>query len=277
MSGDHGPSTRPLRPALFDPLRLLFGTLTVLPVNPPRLVNRVVAGRAMTLAPLAGLVLALLVGVPLQLAWRGGHGSSALLSVLVVGALAVLTRAMHLDGLADVADGLGSGRRGEPALQVMKKSDIGPFGVASLVVVLLLQVVALSDLIGTGRGFAAVVVALIASRAMLPVLCGPRFAPARADGLGATMAGSVSPRQLVAGVALAIGLVVVATGLFGIPGWMEPTRVESLVLAALGGTAVGHLLAHRAVSRFGGTTGDVYGAVVEATFTATLVLGALLR
>lgn len=270
-----GPATRPLRPALFDPFRLLFGTLTVLPVDPPRLVNRVVAGRAMTLAPLAGLVLALLVGVPLQLAWRFGHGSAALLAVLVVAALAVLTRAMHLDGLADVADGLGSGRRGEPALQVMKKSDIGPFGVATLVAVLLLQVVALGDLIASGRGFAAVVVGLVASRAMLPVLCGPRYSPARADGLGATMAGSVSTRQLVIGLTLAVGLVVVATGLFGLPGWMEPTRVQSLVLAALGGTAVGLLLAQRAVSRFGGTTGDVYGAVVETSFTATLVLAAL--
>jgi adenosylcobinamide-GDP ribazoletransferase len=82
-----GPATRQLRPALFDPFRLLFGTLTVLPVDPPRLVNRTVAGRAMTLAPLAGFVLALLVGVPLQLAWRGGHGSSALLAALAIGAL----------------------------------------------------------------------------------------------------------------------------------------------------------------------------------------------
>ncbi|HSX69189.1 adenosylcobinamide-GDP ribazoletransferase [Nocardioides sp.] len=280
MSGDdldglRGPATRPLRPALFDPFRLLFGTLTVLPVAPPRLVNRAVAGRAMTLAPLAGLVLAVLVGVPLQLAWRFGHGSAALLAVLVVAALAVLTRAMHLDGLADVADGLGSGRRGEPALQIMKKSDIGPFGVATLVVVLLLQVVALGDLIASGRGFAGVVVALVASRAMLPVLCGPRYSPARADGLGATMAGSVSSRQLVIGLVLAVGLVVVATGLFGLPGWMDASRVQGLVLAALAATALGHLLAWHCVRRFGGTTGDVYGAVVETTFTATLVLAAL--
>ncbi|MDO7867005.1 adenosylcobinamide-GDP ribazoletransferase [Nocardioides jiangxiensis] len=269
-----GPETRVVRPALFDPFRLLFGTLTVLPVQPPRVVNRVVAGRAMTLAPVAGIVLALLVGVPLQLAWRWGHGSSALLAVLVVGALAVLTRAMHLDGLADVADGLGSGRRGDDALAIMKKSDIGPFGVATLVLVLLVQVVALSDLVATGRGFAAVVVALVASRTMLPVLCGPRFRAARPGGLGAAVSGSVSTRGVAVALALAIGLVLAATGLFGIPGWMDPPRVEEAVLAALGGTACGHLLAWRAVSRFGGTTGDVYGAVVETTFTATLALAA---
>ncbi len=190
------------RPALFDPMRLLFGTLTILPVHAPRAVDRDVAGRAMLLAPLAGLTLALLVGVPLQLAWRGGHGSSALLAALVVGVLAVLTRAMHLDGLADVADGLGSGRRGEAALAIMKKSDIGPFGVATLVVVLLLQVVALSDLIGSGRGFAGVMVGLVASRAMLPALCTSRYPAARPDGLGATMSGTVTTRRLVLSIAL---------------------------------------------------------------------------
>ncbi|TCJ29006.1 adenosylcobinamide-GDP ribazoletransferase [Nocardioides jejuensis] len=263
-----------VKPALFDPFRLLFGTLTVLPVQPPRVVNRLVAGRAMTLAPVAGIVLALLVGVPMQLAWRWGHGSSALLAVLVVGALAVLTRAMHLDGLADVADGLGSGRRGDDALAVMKKSDIGPFGVATLVIVLLVQVIALSDLIGTGRGFPALLVALVASRGMLPVLCGPRFRAARPGGLGATVSSSVSRRQLVLAIVLEIGLVLAATGLLGLPGWMDPPRVEAALLAALVGSACGHLIALRAVSRFGGTTGDVYGAVVETTFTATLALAA---
>lgn len=266
---------KPVRPALFDPLRLLFGTLTILPVQAPRALDRDVAGRAMLLAPLAGLVLALLVGVPLQLGWRYGHGSSALLAALAIGALAVLTRAMHLDGLADVADGLGSGRRGEGALAIMKKSDIGPFGVATLVVVLLLQVVALSDLIGSGRGFAALVVGLVVSRAMLPALCTARYTAARPDGLGATMAGSVTNRRLVVAIGLAIVLLVVATGVFGLPGWMDASRVESLILAALAATALGHLLAHHCVRRFGGTTGDVYGAIVEATFTATLVVGAL--
>lgn len=268
------PASSP-KPALFDPLRLLFGTLTILPVQAPRAVDRDVAGRAMLLAPLAGLTLALLVGVPLQLAWRGGHGSSALLAALVVGALAVLTRAMHLDGLADVADGLGSGRRGEAALTIMKKSDIGPFGVATLVVVLLLQVVALSDLIGSGRGFAGVMVGLVASRAMLPALCTSRYPAARPDGLGATMSGTVTTRRLVLSIALVVVLLIAATGLFGLPGWMDAARVQTLILAALAATALGHLLAQHCVRRFGGTTGDVYGAVVEATFTATLVLGAL--
>lgn len=267
--------TRLVRPALFDPLRLLFGTLTVVPVKPPRAVDRRVAGRAMMLAPVAGLVLALLVATPVELAWKVGHGSALLLSALAVGALAVLTRAMHLDGLADVADGLGSGRRDEAALTIMKQSDIGPFGVATLMIVLLLQVTALSDLIWSGRGFAALVVGLVASRAMLPILCGPGFPPASARGLGAAVAGSVTARQRSLGLLLALVLLVGTTGLFDLPGWMSPGRVQALVLAALVAVVLGVLLGRRAVARFGGTTGDVYGAVIETTFTATLVLGAL--
>jgi len=268
--------TRQIRPALFDPLRLLFGTLTILPVSPPRVLNAVVAGRAMTLAPLAGLVLALVVAIPVELLWQASHGSALLLAALSVGALAVLTRAVHLDGLADVADGLGSGRHGDDALAIMKKSDIGPFGVATLLLALILQVVALADLIASGRGFEALLLALIASRTILVELCGPDFSPARLDGLGATVARSVSSRQRWFGLVLGLVVVVLTTGLFDLTGWVDPARVIVMIVAAFGGLVCGLLLALRAVRRLGGTTGDVYGAVVETTFTATLVLGALL-
>lgn len=274
MSDPH--PTRQIRPGLFDPLRLLFGTLTVLPVNPPRVVNAVVAGRAMTLAPVAGLALALVIAIPVELLWQASHGSALLLAALSVGALAVLTRAVHLDGLADVADGLGSGRHGDDVLAIMKKSDIGPFGVATLLLALILQVVALADLIASGRGFEALLLALVASRAVLVELCGPDFSPARLEGLGATVARSVSSTQRWFGVGLALVLVVLATGLFDLTGWVDPARVIVMITAAIGGLACGLLLAVRAVRRLGGTTGDVYGAVVETTFTATLVLGALL-
>ncbi|MYV40156.1 adenosylcobinamide-GDP ribazoletransferase, partial [Streptomyces sp. SID1328] len=61
---------------------------------------------------------------------------------------AALTRGLHLDGLADTADGLGSGKPAEQALAIMKRSDIGPFGVLTLVLTLLAQVAALAGLYG---------------------------------------------------------------------------------------------------------------------------------
>jgi adenosylcobinamide-GDP ribazoletransferase len=258
-------------------LRLLFGTLTILPVRPPTSVDRRTAGWAMALSPLAGLALAVVVVVPVALLDEYDVATPPFLTaVLVIGALAVLTRAIHLDGLADVADGLGSGKRGEDALAIMKKSDIGPFGVVTLVLVLLLQVTALADCVADGSAPAALFVALLLSRTMLIAVCGPAFGPARPDGLGAVVAGSVTAGRAVAGFTLA--LVLIVAGLGALAG-LDTEGTEQLVdavyqfiwLAFFGGLGA----ASWAARRFGGVTGDVYGAVVEVTFTATLVMAAL--
>jgi adenosylcobinamide-GDP ribazoletransferase len=237
-------------------LRLAFGTLTVLPVRPPS-VDRGTAGRAMALAPLVGLVLGLVACLPLLLT----ESSPLLSAVLTVGAVALLTRGLHLDGLADTADGLGSGRPAADALAVMRKGDVGPFGVATLVIVLLAQVAALAQLVAAGDGVVALVAALVVSRLALPLACLRGVPAARADGLGAAVAGSVSrPAALVAVLLTAIP--VTALALLG---------DGAAALAPLG-LLVGAALVWRAVHRLGGVTGDVLGAVVEATFAGSLVL-----
>lgn len=232
-----------------NPLRLALGTLTILPVRPPTVVDRRVAGWAMTIAPLVGLVLA---AVPIGL--LEVDGPALLLGALAVASLALLSRAIHLDGLADTADGLGSRRPAAEALEIMKRSDIGPFGVATLVFTLLIQVSAMAALHDPWRAGAAVVV----SRGVLPLTCTPVFPSARPDGLGASVAGSVSRWQT------ALALVVtafVAVG-FGAP-------------YALVGLPVGLALSAYCSRRFGGVTGDVYGAAVEVTLAASLVALAL--
>lgn len=259
-------------------LRLLFGTLTALPVKPPASVDRRTAGWAMTLAPLAGAVLALLVGVPLALAEEYADPSPLLAAVLVIGALAVLTRAMHLDGLADTADGLGFGGRGEGALMVMRKADVGPFGVATLVLVLLVQIAALAECISRDVGALAVLLALVWSRLSVTILSTARYRAARPEGLGQLMAGSVSMPQALLGLMLALGI---TAGAFALA--VAGDRLASSELTqhpftvVLFGLAVlsGRFLADHAVRRVGGVTGDVYGAAVETTFTAVLLLAAL--
>lgn len=263
---------------------LMLGTLTAIRVPAPDHVDRRVAGRAMALAPLGGLVLAVLTAVPLVAVLRTDLALSAwLLAVLVIGALALLTRGMHLDGLADTADGLGSGRQGEAALQVMKQSDIGPFGVVTLVLVLLLQVQALGQAIASGVGPLVLVIALVVSRGVLPVLCTHPFPAARPDGLGATVARSVPGLLLVGSLVAATGLVALAVvaggswsaGLDGVSSTLEFPDAVQLLVAAPCGLLPGVLLALRARNRFGGMTGDVHGAAVEVTFTATLLFSLL--
>jgi len=252
-----------------DAARLAVGTLTVLPVRPPRRVDPAVAGWAMVLAPLVGALLALPGGA---LIWALGltDADPLLAAALTVGLLALLTRAMHLDGLADTADGLGSGKPAPAALEVMRRGDVGPFGVVTLVLTLLVQVVALAALVPGGSAPAGLLVTLVVSRLVLPLLCLRGVPAARADGLGQVVAGSVGATRLGTALALAVGLLVVPTLALGLAGPAVPTAVACVV-----GPAAGGLVALRAVRRLGGITGDVLGAAVEVAFTAALVVLAL--
>ena len=101
---------------------------------------------AMAWAPAVGLLLGGAAAGVLWLFTRPMDSGPLLAAALAVAALALLTRGMHLDGLADLADGLGSGKPAAAALAVMKRSDIGPFGVVTVVLTLLVQVAALARL-----------------------------------------------------------------------------------------------------------------------------------
>ena len=236
-------------------VRMAVGTLTVLPVRAP-VVDRVTAGGAMVLAPLVGLLLAAPAGW--LLAGADDVGLAPLLAAaLTVGLLALLTRGMHLDGLADTADGLGSGRPAEGALEVMRRGDVGPFGVVTLVLALLVQVAALGQLVFQGHGVLGLGLALVLSRLALPLACSRGVA-----------AGSVSRPMALLAVLLACAPVLALAAI----GVALPVR---LVLVAPVGLVAGLAFGWHAVRRLGGITGDVLGACVEVTFTATLVVACL--
>ncbi|MFI6450879.1 adenosylcobinamide-GDP ribazoletransferase [Streptosporangium amethystogenes] len=192
----------PDRPSTFaDGVRLAIGTLSVFPVR-PGVVDRRAGGVAMAMAPLVGTALGAVAGLVLAMAlWLGMTPLPA--SVLAVAVLALLTRGLHLDGLADLADGLGSGKPAERALEIMKRSDIGPFGVVTLVCTLLLQVAALSELAYTGMGPIVLVTACAAGRLALTWACRAGIPPARPGGLGAMVAGTVR-RSVAVGVTVLV-------------------------------------------------------------------------
>ena len=256
-------------------LRFAFGTLSVLPVRVHRW-DRPTAGRAMLCAPLVGVVLgglAALLGGGLHRL----HSGPLLAAVACVAALAALTRGLHLDGLADVADGLGSNKPAAAALAIMKASDVGPFGVVVLVLVLFTQVAALAQAFTvSGRlGAFGVVLAATTGRAALLRGCLEGTPSARPDGLGATVAGTVTPVfALLAGAAVMTAL--------GGGGWAAGgadaaglrLAVGALLALACGLACAALLLAH-CVRRFGGITGDVLGAMVETAATAALVVWSL--
>lgn len=221
----------------------------------------------MLLAPLAAVPLAALaVGAHLLVVHTGVP--VALLAVLLLVAEAVLTRALHLDGLADTVDGLGSGKPAAEALRVMKASDIGPFGALSIVLVLLLQLVALLSLLPTVAGTTLLVVAWLTSRQALAWAC-REGVPAASEGLGALVAGSV-PVVAAGAVSLCLAaLAAAACVLLEVPWWWALVVVAAGVLAAVA-------VVRRCEVRLGGVTGDVLGAVVEAARTVALVTAVVL-
>ncbi|MFI1160189.1 adenosylcobinamide-GDP ribazoletransferase [Streptomyces sioyaensis] len=257
----------PAPPSPSDALRFAFGTLTVLPVHVTRW-DRAAARGGMLCAPLAGLVVGLCaaaVGGALLLL-----GGSPLLAAVGTAAVpAVLTRGLHLDGLADTADGLGSGKPAEDALRIMKQSDIGPFGVLTLLFTLLAQVAALSGLYAGGwaRGAAAAAVAAVTARTALTLASRAGVPAARPEGLGAAVAGTVPARAALLCAALVAAGCAAAGAAFG------PYGALRAALAALAGLGLGELVLRHCRRRFGGVTGDVFGALAEsAGLTALLAL-----
>jgi len=98
--------------------------------------------------PLAGLAIGLVALTPV---WFGAFGGRPLLQAAVVLAVAAfVTRGLHWDGLADVADAWGSGARGERFWQVLKDSRAGAFGVMGCSLAVLLQAAALAETLGDG-------------------------------------------------------------------------------------------------------------------------------
>jgi adenosylcobinamide-GDP ribazoletransferase len=252
---------------MLDGLKLAFGTLTAIPVPAPTRIDRRVAGRAMALAPLTQLPL---VCVLFFWGWavREAPVPALVAAAATLVALTLATRGMHLDGLADTADGLSASYDPATALDVMRRGNIGPSGVAAVALVLLVDAAALASLLTTQRGVVLVCLSLVASRQLLALGCSVGVPSARQEGLGATVAGTVQRGVVGLGFVLLFGVSALASHWSGSTWWAGPIAAGS---AIVGGVAV----IRRATRRLGGITGDVLGAVIEVSFAAALTASAI--
>jgi len=183
-----------------------------------------------------------------------------LAATLGVAAAVLFTGALHEDGLADTADGIGSGRDRERSLEILRDSRIGTYGVLALIVAMLVRVAALVPLLEAGPLGSALPAFVLA--AALGRAAGPLFTaalpPARADGVGAA-----AGRPDTAGVAVGLALPLLAGLALG--AW------PALPLALLPLVWLGWL----ARRRLGGITGDVIGCAMlltECTAVAAIAM-----
>ncbi|MCB2055352.1 MAG: adenosylcobinamide-GDP ribazoletransferase [Geminicoccaceae bacterium] len=166
--------------------------------------------------------------------------------------LVLLTGALHEDGLADMADGLGAGGDRARTLEIMRDSRIGTFGTLALILVVGLEVALLAAIEGA---IAALVTAGALSRGCMVRLLAA-LPPARPDGLGARA--STPPRGAVrAAYATAVLPALLFYGLAGL--WPILTAV-----------AVTLVVSRLALRRIGGQTGDVLGGVQRLAHAAVL-------
>jgi adenosylcobinamide-GDP ribazoletransferase len=239
--------------ALVDGLRLAATTFTIAPV-PVGAVRRRAAAVAMGTAAVFGLVIGATAGAAV-IGLRAAHAPGLLAAILATGLAVLLSRGLHLDGLADTVDALGSYQSADRALAIMRSPEIGPFGVVAIVFALLIPIAAIDGsldrpwsalLATTGAGYAT-------GRLAVTWACRRGVPAARPDGLGALVAGSVPVPVAVAATVLTAAVAVPA-----VPGrpWQGPLAVA----VALAATA---LFAAHVGRRLGGVTGDVLGACAE--------------
>src|SRR5476651_2394907 len=218
----------------------------VLPVLP-------VVGAGVGLA--AGLVFAIV---------RGISGPGWLAAALAVATSVLITRALHEDGLADTADGLGPHALETPRrLEIMRDSRNGTFGVLALALSVMIKVACLAQF-GGATGLAVLIATHAMSRAVLayPLLA---FSPVRADGLG-VLAGKPSDTDvwLTVGIGFAISFVLLlGHGFF------------ASILAPLALMAATWIGARWIAARIGGYTGDTLGAHEQKAEMVFLIVAAL--
>jgi adenosylcobinamide-GDP ribazoletransferase len=260
--GRPGTGPRPRTPSW----RVALSLFTVIPAGVGGDLDEGTAARAVFWLPVIGAGLGLAGGAAMVFVAAGQRSPERQLlgAALAMMLLALATGGLHLDGLADTADGLGSRRPADQALEIMRRSDAGPLGVATLVLVLLVQVCALASLPRGWGGAAGLVLAAVTSRVAVVLATGSPSA--RPTGFGALVAGRTSAAGRAGSAVVLLGAVVAAGLALG--GVSAAARGAA---AAAAGLAVAALLRWAAVRRLGGMTGDVFGAVIELS-TATVLL-----
>lgn len=232
-----------------------FSVLTILPLGRYAVASEEDLVRSVLFFPLVGLVIGIILMVMTQLllpVLSPGPLAAAILLVLII-----LTGGLHLDGLADLCDGLAAGGDRERILSVMKDSHVGAFAVMGLVVVLIFKYSLFYEVITQGRLNAFLIMGVLSRWAMVVAAALGRYA--RKAGTARPFIGRIGWRQGIGATGIAMGL---AGFILKGPGLLIGVVVFLSVL----------LFNRFLTLRIGGLTGDALGALNEITEVLVLFL-----
>lgn len=245
---------------IFDDFRIGLVFFTRLPLAHFEVRDRTLADAIWT-APLAGLVVAAVAWLAYAVATLLGL-SPSLAAALALTAGMLITGCLHEDGLSDTADGFGGGRTRERKLKIMRDSRIGTYGACALALSILARWSAISELTTLGHVFIGLVVAHVASRALIPTFM-QMLPQARIDGLSAGV-GTLSDSVVL--TALAVGAV--ALLLLGLQGAVVAAFCLALLFVAF---------RKLCLAQIGGQSGDTIGAIQQlAEITLLFAASAIL-
>lgn len=230
--------------------------LTALPVPGPTTAQPL--GRAVVFFPLVGLLLGLVL-VGLDAVFQR-FLPDLLAAVLLTGALVLLTGGLHLDGLADAADGLLAGRTPQDRLRIMRDPAVGSYGATAVGLVLLLKTAAIASL-ATPRWPTLLIFPVLGRWAMVWAITA--FPYGRPEGLGSAFKANAGLGSLLVASLLALipTLLVSARGFHA---WVLPAII-----------VISWATVRWMLTRIPGLTGDCYGALNEVVETAALCLAAM--
>jgi adenosylcobinamide-GDP ribazoletransferase len=233
--------------------------LSILPVPFAGTPSESSVARSVVYFPLVGGLL----GAILALTDRGTRflGTGLLPAAIVLVVWIGLTGGLHLDGLADTADGLLGGLTPERRLGIMKDSRLGTFGALALFMALTLKLALLAQSNTVWRSSSLVLAPVLARWAM--VLAVTQYSSARKQGLGHLFREQAGVQHLVLASTTALALSLLCAGLWGLT-------------ILVGVWLIGLWFNHTVMSSIGGLTGDTYGALCEVEEICVLFMTVML-
>jgi adenosylcobinamide-GDP ribazoletransferase len=236
-------------------IALSFLTILRLPVSGE--ISGSDSGRCYACFPVVGLFIGLMTALMVLLL----HAvmPPLLLAAWACAFMAFITRGFHLDGLADLADGIGGGYTPARRLEIMKDSATGAFGALALVFAILLKVSAIYSIIMAKNWLVLAIVPALGRFAI--VVCAYKSSCARTGGLAKSSIEHMTRGTVVAAASFAIVFTLL----------LVPRLALAFMATAITGPLLVRALAHRFL---GGVTGDIFGAANELTEVLLFTLSA---